>query len=138
MVSFNICVDEPGNQSDKILTEVRRVIRDSLELHPNKENLIRDSMCISLALPGVMGTFYRYLWVDKIGKSFFIIIATHMEGGGRGKPVLIWAIRRKVGDTLREICMDTILGKLKEREDIDRLELPKTLQSELKEAFDRK
>ena len=138
MVSFNICIDETGNQSEKILTEIRRVVRDSLELNPIKENLIRDSLAISLALPGVMGDRYRYLWVDKIGMSFFIIIATHLEGGGRGKPVLIWAIRRKVGDTLREISMDTILGKLRGSEEISRLGLPETLQKDLKDAFDRK
>ena len=138
MVSFNICVDETGNQSENILTEIRRVVRDSLELHPTNANLIRDSLAISLALSGVMGDKYRYLWVDKIGLHFFINIATRWEGGSMEKHVLICAIRRKVGDTLKEISMDTILGKLRGSEDMYILELPKTLQIDLKDAFDRK
>eukprot|EP00092_Neocalanus_flemingeri_P003480 GFUD01003729.1.p1 GENE.GFUD01003729.1~~GFUD01003729.1.p1 ORF type:complete len:138 (-),score=31.37 GFUD01003729.1:39-452(-) len=136
MVSFNICIDETGTQSVDILSAIRRVIRHSLELHPEHEKLIRQSMVCSLPLPHVMGPAYRYLWVDKIGASFFIIIATHCEGGGRGKPVLVWAIRRKVGDTLKDICMDTILGRLRVKMEVEKLGLPTILQRDLMAAFD--
>ena len=137
MVMFSICVDEKGNQSEDIISSIRLTVRASLDLHPQNENLIRNHLATNLSLPGVMGPNYRYLWVDKIGSSFFIIIATHIEGGGRGKPVLVWAIRRKVGDTLRDICMDTIIWRLRKKIDVDSLGLPKTLRNDLIESFER-
>ena len=135
MGSFKICIDDTGNQPDNILAAIRVVIEDSLEVSPSNENLIHQSLATSLPLSHVMGPYYRYLWVDKIGLHFFIIISTRLEGGGRGKHVLVWAIRRKVGNTLKGICMDTIMGKLKRKEEVERLELPKTLQNDLIEAF---
>jgi len=142
MGSFFIHVDDLGNQSDELLRKIRGAVWDTL-VTSNSDDYIRDNLRIALPLSKVMGVTYRYSWVDKIGRSLFIIIATNLrneEGVVRGRPVLVWAIRRKVGQTLREICIDAILGRLKEKQDIEKLalELPRTVLSDMKETFDRK
>ena len=52
----------------------------------------------------------RFMWVDKVGASnYFIIIATSLEDHNeRSKPVLAWAVRKQVRESLREICLDVI------------------------------
>ena len=52
----------------------------------------------------------RFMWVDKVGASnYFIIIATSLEDRNeRSKPVLAWAVRKQVRESLREICLDVI------------------------------
>eukprot|EP00092_Neocalanus_flemingeri_P009660 GFUD01010401.1.p1 GENE.GFUD01010401.1~~GFUD01010401.1.p1 ORF type:complete len:140 (+),score=42.71 GFUD01010401.1:138-557(+) len=137
MVSFSICVDLTGNLGEDILSKIRQVIRDSLDLHPEGGHLLLPSLASSLPLPHVMGPTYRYLWVDKIGHSFSIQIETHNEEGGRGVPVLVWAIRRKVGHTLSAICMNTIMGRLKGVAEVKKLGLPKTVEKDMMKAFGR-
>eukprot|EP00092_Neocalanus_flemingeri_P053790 GFUD01063289.1.p1 GENE.GFUD01063289.1~~GFUD01063289.1.p1 ORF type:complete len:140 (+),score=36.93 GFUD01063289.1:127-546(+) len=137
MVSFSICIDLTCNLSEDMLSKIRQVIRDSLDLHPVDGHLLLPSLASSLPLPHVMGPVYRYLWVDKIGHSFFIIIATFNEEGKEGVPVVVWAIRRKVGHTLSAICMNTIMGRLNGLEEVKKLGLPKTLEKDMMKAFGR-
>ena len=137
MVSFKICIEDTGNQSDNIVTAIRIVIGDCLQVSPSNEKLIRQSLATSLPLSHVMGPYYRYVHVQKIGSHFFILIKTLLEGGGRGKHVIVWALRRKVGNTLKDICMDTIMGRLRRKEEVEMLGLPETLQIDFIEEFCR-
>ena len=138
MARFRICIDEPANQEEDTLSEIRKAITDSLELnrYPARGSLL-DSLRSSLPQPHVMGSVYRNLWVDESGRSFFIIIATFKAGawGGVGKHVLVWAIRKV--DTLRDICMDLVMKRLRGSKEVESLEIPKTLQTDLIEAFER-
>ena len=52
----------------------------------------------------------RFVWVDQLDwRDYFIIIATSLEDRNeRSKPVMVWALRRKEKESLREICLDVI------------------------------
>ena len=72
------------------------------------------------------------MWVDKVGHSYFIIIATNLEDGyGRGKPVLAWAVRKKRKMSLKEVCIDVLKDAVETKEDIVQLGLPRCLEEDL-------
>ena len=76
------------------------------------------------------------MWVDKVGPgvghSYFIIIATSLEDGhGRGKPILAWAVRKKMKSTLKEICFDVLKDNVDSVEDAVGLGLPRCLEDDL-------
>ena len=83
-----------------------------------------------------MGAMYRFMWVDKVGRSYFIIIATNLEDGlGRGKPVLAWAVRQKMKMSLKDLCSATIKNNIQTSDDVTTLGLPTSLQSDIYQLF---
>jgi len=95
-------------------------------------DLVRKCLATNLRQPHIMGSLYRFMWVDKVGHSYFIIIATNLEDGyGRGKPVLAWAVRKKRKMSLKEICIDVLKDAVETKEDIVQLGLPRCLEEDL-------
>lgn len=86
-----------------------------------------------------MGSLYRFMWVDKVGQSYFIIIATNLEDGyGRGKPVLAWAVKStKLKMSLKELCVASIRSSMENSDDVLQLGLPRSLENDICDLFER-
>ena len=133
---FWIRVDDTGNHPANVLSAIKKCLQPCFSKQPENLDQARDSIAEKLRKPEVMGKLYRYLWVDQMGRNYFIIIATSLEDGmGRGKPILCWAIRRKLKGSLAELCLEVISKNLSEIEDINKLGLPTRLQRDTEQAF---
>ena len=135
---FLIDVEDTGDQPVNLLSEIKRCLQQSFKEAPENLDETRDSIAEKLKQPNIMGSLYRDLWVDRLGRNFFIIIATLLEDGiGRGKHILAWAVRRKPVSSLAERCLEVISENLSEKEDIQQLGLPSRLKKELGEIFQK-
>ena len=133
---FMISVEDTGNHSATVLSEIKRCLQQSFKAAPENLDQTRDSIAEKLARPNIMGGLYRYLWVDQMGRNYFIIIATCLEDGmGRGKPILAWSVRRKPKRSLAERCVEVISENLTEKQHIELLGLPTRLEREVEEIF---
>ena len=132
---FLISVEDTGNHPANVLSEIKRCLQKSFKVAPENLEQTRDSIAEKLKKPDVMGPLFRYLWVDEMGRNYFIIIATSLEDGkGRGKPILGWAVRKKMR-RLTELSLEVIGESLKEIEDIDKLGLPTLMEEDIAEVF---
>ena len=135
---FLISVEDTGNHPANVLSEIKRCLQKSFKVAPENLEQTRVSIAEKLSQPDIMGRLYRYLWVDRMGRNFFIIIATSLEDGkGRGKPILAWSVRRKPKRSLAERCLEVISENLTEKEDIELLGLPTRLEKEVEEIFQK-
>ena len=135
---FLISVEDTGNHSATVLSEIKRCLQQSFKVAPENLDQTRDSIAEKLGRPSVMGGLYRYLWVDQMGRNYFIIIATCLEDGmGRGKPILAWSVRRKAKRSLAERCLEVISENLTEKQDIELLGLPTRLEKDVEEIFQK-
>ena len=133
---FLISVEDTGNHPANVLSEIKRCLQQSFKVPPENLDQTRDSIAEKLSHPSIMGGLYRYLWVDQMGRNYFIIIATCLEDGmGRGKPILAWSVRRKPKESLSERCLEVISENLTEKQDIELLGLPTRLEKEVEETF---
>ena len=132
---FWIRVEDTGNQSGSVLTAIKKCLQPCFNKQPDNLEQTRESIAQRLSKPDVMGQLYRYIWVDQMGRNYFIIIATSLEDGkGRGKPILGWAVRKKMR-RLTELSLEVIGESLKEIEDIDKLGLPTLMEEDIAEVF---
>ena len=133
---FWIRVEDTGNQSRNVLTAIKKCLQPCFNKQPDNLEHTRESIAQRLSKPDVMGQLYRHIWVDQMGRNYFIIIATSLEDGmGRRKPILCWAIRRKLKDSLAELCLEVISKSLSEIEDINKLGLPTRLERDTEKVF---
>ena len=133
---FLISVEDTGNHPDHVLSAIKKCLQQSFRKLPENLSETRDSIAEKLRQTKVMGKLYRYLWVDQMTKNYFIIIATTLEDGmGRGKPILAWAVRRKTERSLAELCLEVISDSVSDLEDINKLGLPTSLETEAEEFF---
>ena len=133
---FWIRVEDTGNQSGSVLNAIKKCLQPCFNKQPDNLEHTRESIAQRLSKPDVMGQLYRHIWVDQMGRNYFIIIATSLEDGmGRRKPILCWAIRRKMKDSLAELCLEVISKSLSEIEDINKLGLPTRLERDTEKVF---
>ena len=87
----------------------------------------------------IIMSIFRFMWVDEVGMSnYFINIASYLEdSSGRCRPVLAWAVRKRMKDSLREICLEVISETITSgaREEIQTLGLPHSLEENLCELM---
>ena len=132
---FTIKLEDVGRHPEYVLSAIKNCLRLSFKTPPEILDKTRDSIAEKLKKPDVMGPLFRYLWVDEMGRNYFIIIATSLEDGkGRGKPILGWAVRKKMR-RLTELSLEVIGESLKEIEDIDKLGLPTLMEEDIAEVF---
>ena len=121
-----------------MITEVKKCLVSCLKSEPANTEELRQRLVNQLSQPAVMGSLYRLLWVDELGvKNYFINIASYLEdSSGRCRPVLAWAVRKKV-KSLREICLEVISETMTSgaREEIQTLGLPHSLEENLCELM---
>ena len=136
---FNISVEDTGNHPQNVLTQIKTCLRTCLKSEPVSLDQLRVQLSSSLSQPGIMGSLYRFMWVDKVGQSYFIIIATNLEDGyGRDKPVLAWAVKStKLKMTLKELCVASIRSSMENSDDVLELGLPRSLEHDICDLFER-
>ena len=133
---FNISVEDTGHHPHNVVVQIKDCVKNCLKSEPSSLDQLRTHLAHHLSRPEIMGAMYRFMWVDKVGRSYFIIIATNLEDGlGRGKPVLAWAVRQKMKMSLKDLCSATIKNNIQTSDDVTTLGLPTSLQSDIYQLF---
>ena len=138
---YTVSIEDTGNHPDSIISKVKECIVSCLKSDPLTIKDLREKLASQLSQPAVMGRCYRFVWVDQLDlKDYFIIIATNLKDRNeRSKPVMVWGLRRKEKNTLREICLDVISKRMTsgEKDKIKGLGLPQCLEDSLCEMMEK-
>jgi len=129
MHSFKVYIQLKGDNDNDSVERVKQLFVEGLKENNNHTMLIR---YMDSHLASVLDQ-YRQVWVDKMGKSFFLIVSTKER-----RNIAMSAVYRE-RSTLLELCAGTIADLLEEmdkKDCVNDLEMPATLVQCIEKCFE--
>ena len=123
---YLISVEDEDSHPAHLVTDVRNSVRRSLDDRPEYVSSLKRNLVERL------GHNFPHIFVNKIGDSYFFIFSSDDS-----KPIHAWAIKKENRACLREDCIVAISDWIINIEDIKKLGLPKSLEFDLSDFYER-
>ena len=123
---YLISVEEENTYPALVTANIRKSIKKCLEERPEHLSILKRR------LTELVGRDYHQLFINPVGQSYFFIFTSDHY-----KPLHAWAIRRERDGSLRADCIEAINDWIFDIEDIKKLGLPRRLEFDLADVFNR-
>ena len=123
---YLISVEDENTFPALVTANIRKSIKKCLEERPEHLSTLKRR------LVEVTGTGYHQLFINPVGQSYFFIFTSDYH-----KPLHAWAIRRQQDGSLRTDCIQAITDWIIDIEDIKKLGLPRRLEFDLADVYER-